>query len=625
MQSHPVRWGLIALGLMMPIAAYVLLFFPRAIVFSYAGDNCVSQLSLFPQLLHVTESPGYKLRLKDEVRIGGYPVATRSICVAAKIAPTQDVTRISVSPFGWLFAQKTYVITPGELPRVSLAAFQEPIPATKPVKLSLSAPDELSTYILATDTAKSTCRSDEKVLSCETRDLNLEQGKVLTVSLERHFEGELVDVIVTSDVEVLSAVGVKSSSVKSEQVVYDTPSMYTFELDKPLVAASVTLVKIEGESESAIEAEVSVEGNVITVTPTGDMARPATYKLLLANAEATDGSGLNEAVSIPFTLSDGPQVSSVNVGANSVDTNALISLVFDQPLRVGQDVAKYVSVAGAPVTITQTSNNTVRVALRGAERCADFSITVKKGLVSNHDVTSTSDWRFNSRTRCATIGVAGYSAQGRSIIAYYFGNGATTYLFTGAIHGNELSSKYTMDRFVADIEANPSRIPSGVRLVVVPSVNPDGVARASRNNANGVNLNRNFPTSNWVSDTATSSGTEAGAGGTSAGSETETQALMNLTNQLNPRLVVTHHSQGSLVNSNDVGVAVLAGQEYARLARYRLVPSSETTSTFGFEMSGTYEDWLYERATPAILIELNTNTGNHYSQNREALWTMLRQ
>ncbi|MEO5949136.1 MAG: M14 family zinc carboxypeptidase [Candidatus Saccharimonas sp.] len=625
MRLHPVRWGLIACGLLVPIAVYTLLFFPRAITFSYDGDNCVSQLSLFPQSLRATDSQRYEITLKDVVRIGSYPIAARSACITAKIAPTKDVEHVSMSPFGWLLVRKTYIITSDPLPKVSLSALKAPIPATKPVKLTLSAPDELSTYILATDSAKSTCQSEKNVLSCDTKDLKLEQGKVSSVSLKRYFEGKLVDVIVTSQVEVLSAVGVKSSSVKSDQTVYDTPLAYTFELDKPLTGAKATLVRVDGDSEKAIESKLSVEGTVVAVTPTGDMTRPAKYKLTLTSAEASDGSGLNEPVLVPFTLSGGPQVSSVNVGANSVETSAPISLTFDQPLKAGQDIAKYVSVTGVPVTISQISPTMIRVALQGAGRCADFSITVKKGLVSDHDVTATVDWRFSSRTRCAAVVAIGSSSQGRAIIADYFGSGGTTYLFTGAIHGNELSSKYTMDRFVADIEANPSKIPSGVRIVVVPVVNPDGVAKASRNNARGVNLNRNFPTSNWTSDIAVSGGTEPGAGGASAGSEPETQALISLTNQLSPRLVVTHHSQGRLVNTNDVGVAVSASQEYTRLTGYRLVPSGDTTSTFGFEMSGTYEDWLYERGVPAILIELDTNTGNHYTKNSAAMWAMIRQ
>ena len=181
-----------------------------------------------------------------------------------------------------------------------------------------------------------------------------------------------------------------------------------------------------------------------------------------------------------------------------------------------------------------------------------------------------------------------------------------------------------MQHWMNELEGNPGKIPANARVVVVPTGNPDGVAIARRDNNNGVNLNRNFPTNNWTSNIITGGGGEqAGAGGPSAGSEPETKALMNATYRYAPRFVMTYHSSGSLVNSNDVGVSIAAGQAYAQAARYRFVPNSATTGTFGFEMTGTYEDWLLERGIAAILIELNTNTGNHFTQNRSAMWTML--
>jgi len=258
-------------------------------------------------------------------------------------------------------------------------------------------------------------------------------------------------------------------------------------------------------------------------------------------------------------------------------------------------------------------------------RCADFSITVDKGLVSAYGVTSTGGWSFASRTRCSTMSTIGYSVQNRPINAYYFGDGATTMLFTGAIHGNEISSKYLMDALVSYLEEHAREIPSDRRVVIVPMVNPDGVAAGTRYNAHNVNLNRNFATTNWVSDTVVSGGSvEQGAGGSSALSEPESAALTTFTQNLQPRLVVTYHSQGSLINSNDVGIAATLGPQYAAMTKYKFVSSDATTGAFGFEMTGTYEDWLAERSTPAILIELPTNTGRYFTQHTAAIWTMIR-
>ena len=283
------------------------------------------------------------------------------------------------------------------------------------------------------------------------------------------------------------------------------------------------------------------------------------------------------------------------------------------------------SVSGATARV-QRGESTITVSYSGAQRCAPIVVTVGKRLLSKHDVRQDSPITFRTRTTCHTVESIGTSSQGRPIYSYVFGGGSKTYLFSGAIHGNELSSRTTMERFIDDLEAQPGRIPAGVRIVVVPVSNPDGGQIGARNNARGVNLNRNFPTNNWTANTEVSNGrVEKGAGGSTAGSEPETKALMSLTQRYAPRLVVTHHAQGSLVNSNDVGVALSAGRTYARLARYWFIPNSQTTATFGFVMTGTYESWLLERGTPAILIELDTHTGYHYARNSAAMWAMLGQ
>jgi protein MpaA len=60
-------------------------------------------------------------------------------------------------------------------------------------------------------------------------------------------------------------------------------------------------------------------------------------------------------------------------------------------------------------------------------------------------------------------------------------------LVVGVIHGNEPAGA----AIARDLVADPP--PARARLVVVPSLNPDGMRAATRQNARGVDLNRNFP------------------------------------------------------------------------------------------------------------------------------------
>ncbi len=68
-------------------------------------------------------------------------------------------------------------------------------------------------------------------------------------------------------------------------------------------------------------------------------------------------------------------------------------------------------------------------------------------------------------------------------------------LVIGGIHGDELSSTSLVLHWIA----NAQEIPSNVHWRFVPLVNPDGMMldHPKRTNANGVDLNRNFPTPNW--------------------------------------------------------------------------------------------------------------------------------
>lgn len=71
-------------------------------------------------------------------------------------------------------------------------------------------------------------------------------------------------------------------------------------------------------------------------------------------------------------------------------------------------------------------------------------------------------------------------------------------LVVGAIHGDELSSASVALHWIQ----HAVRTPSNAHWRFIPALNPDGLlARPARRiNANGVDLNRNFPTPNWQRD-----------------------------------------------------------------------------------------------------------------------------
>jgi len=623
-RAHLTFRVMIVGGILLSLGAYLIIFAPRTIVFSYSGDNCVGQLTLFPRLLNADKGRNYQLRVVDTIDIAGYPIVGRKVCIAPSTSPKEGKVNVGIAPFGWIIARKTFVVETPRAPLVSIASLAGSIPATRSLKIPISSLDTVFDYSLIAGAARTTCSSSAHAIECDIAQMKLTQGQTYTLKVERQFH-EQREVVAQKEIKVLEAVRVTRTSVQPEQIIYDKPAAFTIQVDKALVGAKVSLERLDGESVHDESSTVSVVDTEITVKPANELARDMAYRLTLTQAEAVDGSVTSEAYPVTFHLSGGPKVASTNIGSYGFDQGSTITIQFDQAIGAGQDIARFVHVSGAGAASIVNSGSKVTVRPNVMGRCADFSITVDKGLVSAYGVTSTGGWSFASRTRCSTMSTIGYSVQNRPINAYYFGDGATTMLFTGAIHGNEISSKYLMDALVSYLEEHAREIPSDRRVVIVPMVNPDGVAAGTRYNAHNVNLNRNFATTNWVSDTVVSGGSvEQGAGGSSALSEPESAALTTFTQNLQPRLVVTYHSQGSLINSNDVGIAATLGPQYAAMTKYKFVSSDATTGAFGFEMTGTYEDWLAERSTPAILIELPTNTGRYFTQHTAAIWTMIR-
>jgi protein MpaA len=85
--------------------------------------------------------------------------------------------------------------------------------------------------------------------------------------------------------------------------------------------------------------------------------------------------------------------------------------------------------------------------------------------------------------------VIGRSVQGRPIVSVRSGSEDPTarILVVGAIHGDERAGM-KIARLLIALGA-----PRGAELLVVPTINPDGVAAGTRGNVRGVDLNRNFP------------------------------------------------------------------------------------------------------------------------------------
>lgn len=103
-----------------------------------------------------------------------------------------------------------------------------------------------------------------------------------------------------------------------------------------------------------------------------------------------------------------------------------------------------------------------------------------------------SPWQ-GSQSKPNAFRVIGYSVQGKPIRAFFWGEGHTNIYILGAIHGNEGNSGQLVERTIKLLGQNINQKNKAVTFIMIPCLNPDAVYSNHRTNANGVDLNRNFP------------------------------------------------------------------------------------------------------------------------------------
>jgi len=609
-------------GVLFVMGLYMVVFRERTLAFNYGGETCSKRLIVLPGIFRQAGGEGYKIETKGGWKLGSQQLTATSLCIIPTEVPAEDVSeKIAYAPWGGWFARLFYKVEIGKRPVVDANILKRPIPASRELYLPLSIPDTTFSYRLKVNSAQASCKSAGGQLNCDVPALKLQQGSTYTAALERHFQYKTVERVVNTQLETLSPLSIIDSSIKNDAVVYDKPKTITLHTDKLVKHAELAVWRLDGDAPTKLESTASIDGQRVTITLAEDLPRQATIGLKSVRFEATDGSTPLDKQVLSFKTSGGPKVTDVNIGTTGAGLSARVVVTFDQEISESQDIAKLVTFSGGSAVISRSGSQLV-FQLQNLPRCTPFSMQVTKGLNSKYDIASDTDWAYASRTTCHTTSTYGTSLKGRALTAYYFGNDGPVTLYVGAIHGNESSSSKMMRAWIDDLEADP-RILEGRRIVIVPTINPDGLAANTRTNSRGVNLNRNFPTSDWVSDINDTDGTHAGGGGSAPLSEPEAAALASLTTGLRPRMVISYHAVGSLVAGDPGALSASYAAKYASMVGYRDATYAGSSS-FDYDITGSYEAWTYaKQGIPSIVVELGSYTSFNFSYHRAAIRAML--
>ncbi len=238
--------------------------------------------------------------------------------------------------------------------------------------------------------------------------------------------------------------------------------------------------------------------------------------------------------------------------------------------------------------------------------------------------------------------VIGTSVEGRSITAYHYGKENTQVskelLFVGGAHGGyEWNTVLVAYQLMDYLKTNPDAIPAGVRVTVIPVLNPDGLYKvvgtsgrfteadvpaspekvaSGRYNANNVDLNRNFDC-DWQS-TGVWQNTKV-SGGSAAFSEPESKALQTYVGAHKPSAVVVWFSSAGGVFSSSCHNGV-SSETSAITKIYADASGYPAFKEFNFyEITGDMVNWFAKNNIPAVSVLLSTHSDIEWSKNQAGI------
>lgn len=209
----------------------------------------------------------------------------------------------------------------------------------------------------------------------------------------------------------------------------------------------------------------------------------------------------------------------------------------------------------------------------------------------------------------------GTSAAGRPITGYEIGTGDHCLVFTAGLHGNEKGGVSLLGRLVEHIRHKPSSLAANKKLMIIPLVNPDGYYdRQDKLNANGVNINRNFSTTEWLrwqdeEDPETYAG-EAPF------TESESRAVRDAVASCNAALLIDFHSLGALVSPETTPESLALAHWYAGRTGYTYFEE--------WAFAGHSARWFEESTdNPSLTVELTNHHDSDWRINRVPLLKLI--
>jgi murein peptide amidase A len=187
--------------------------------------------------------------------------------------------------------------------------------------------------------------------------------------------------------------------------------------------------------------------------------------------------------------------------------------------------------------------------------------------------------------------IFGWSVEKKPLIYYEKGAAKSKLtLIQCAVHGDEMTALPMCMNVIKELEEGTRVVPEEMRIVVQPLLNPDGYLKIkpTRNNANGIDINRNFPSPEWdrLAHTYWMNKDKKDPRkfpGTVSGSEPETQAIQKFIDDFKPQKIISIHTPLGFLELDTKG-----DKDKERRAKFLAINMLKNTKDLDFKVFGVW-------------------------------------
>lgn len=221
----------------------------------------------------------------------------------------------------------------------------------------------------------------------------------------------------------------------------------------------------------------------------------------------------------------------------------------------------------------------------------------------------------------------GASTEGRPITALRIGTGARKFVLVGDTHGGPEANTYQLVTQLVDyFRAHPELVPPSISFYLIPTINPDGLANNTRQNARGVDLNRNMdtaadtcPENDWRPVVAGAYGVISETGGPYPESEIESRLIRDFLLDANG-VVFFHSNAGVVFPACGHPASQALARVFADGAGYQFIPVWDR-----YPITGGMHDWAGGLGIAAVTPELITGDQPEFEQNLGGVKAILKE